>query len=238
MDQTVPLVSAGETMVVKGYGWREGGEKMRLAGLVGSRRKRGNTRTLVEKALAGAQREGAEIDLILLGEYDIRPCTGCQGCQGKLRCVQEDDLEEVLARMLAADGVVMGSPAYFYNITADLKAFLDRTYSITAFHPQDRSVWTAVPEVMGGNYAVLVGVCEQSAEEGMGLTMEAMALPLQALGYRLVEQLPVSGHFAAGAVQEDQGALERAGAAGARLARTVKLRQDTIKRWQERSSRT
>ena len=72
-----------------------------------------------------------------------------------------------------------------------------------------------------GRKAVVAAVCEQENEADMGFTLEAMARPLAALGYEVVEQVAVFRHFARGAVKKDPAALERAFDAGRRLARSL-----------------
>jgi multimeric flavodoxin WrbA len=107
---------------------------MKIVGVSGSPRK-GNTEWMVEKVLEAARGAGAETELILLRKMDLRPCTGCLSCEvGAARtpgvCVIKDDMAPVLAKMLAADAFVFGTPVYFYMLSALLKNFMDRTVPI------------------------------------------------------------------------------------------------------------
>jgi multimeric flavodoxin WrbA len=89
---------------------------------------------MLRKVLESARAEGAETELVLLRDMDIRVCKGCMACEvGSSRkpgvCVIKDDMEAVLPRMLAADAFVFGTPVYFYLLSGCLKNFMDRTIS-------------------------------------------------------------------------------------------------------------
>ena len=81
---------------------------------------------LVEAVLDGAQTQGAEIELVDICALDINYCIGCQVCFAKGECVQADDLDELVGKMLSADGIVLGSPVYINSVTAQLKTVIDR----------------------------------------------------------------------------------------------------------------
>ncbi len=100
---------------------------MKILALSFSPREKGNTELLLEEALSGAAREGAETELYRIGGKNIQPCDGCASCWQAGRCHIDDDMQEVGNKMLEADGIIFGSPVYFYNITAQGKAVIDRT---------------------------------------------------------------------------------------------------------------
>lgn len=199
---------------------------MKILGIVGSKRKKGNTSSLVQKALEAAKREGIESELIFLADYSIKDCTGCEGCRNTYRCIIKDDMQKIYPLLLEADAVVLGSPTYFYNVSADMKAFIDRCYSFEFFAEDDRSVWLSLNEALGGKYAVVIAVCEQHDEEDMGYTAETMEKTLEALGYRVVETVKALGLFGAGEALKDEKALEQAKRAGKKLVKTLKLRKE------------
>ncbi len=198
---------------------------MRILAVVGSRRKKGNTASLVRAALEGARREGAETELVFLGDYTLRGCRGCEGCKDTYRCTVRDDMQKLYPLLLEANGLILGSPTYFYNVSADMKAFLDRLYSLEVFAENDRSCWVGLPEAMGGKYAAAIAVCEQHEEKYMGFTIEAMTKSLTDLGYRVVDTVKAVGFWGAGEVLGDQKTMRRAERAGERLVRTFKLRK-------------
>lgn len=199
---------------------------MKILGVVGSKRKKGNTSLLVQEALRVAQKVGAKTELIFLGDYSIQDCTGCEGCKGNFKCVINDDMQKIYPLLLDADGIILGSPTYFYNISADMKAFIDRCYCFEVFAEDDRSCWLSINEALGGKYAAVIAVCEQHDEKDMGFTPEAMSKPLEALGYRVVDTVKVLKLFKAGEALNDNKALEHSRKAGERLLKTIKLRID------------
>jgi len=77
-----------------------------------------------------------------------------------------------------ADAIILGSPTYFYNITSDMKAFIERLYCYEIFHKDDRAVWLPLNEISGIKYASVIAVCEQENEMDMGFTADAMKMPL------------------------------------------------------------
>jgi len=165
---------------------------------VGSKRKNGNTSFLVQRAVETAKEEGIETEVIFLGEYSIADCNGCEGCKDNYKCVVNDDMQKIYPRLLEADAIILGSPTYFYNVSADVKAFIDRCYCFEMFAADDRSVWMGIHEALGGKYAVVIAVCEQYSEEDMGYTAEGMTKPLEALGYRVIDTVKALGLFKEG----------------------------------------
>ncbi|MGA2883586.1 MAG: flavodoxin family protein [Halobacteriota archaeon] len=90
------------------------------------RRKNSRTLKLVQAVLDGARTQGAEIELIDICALDVNYCMGCEVCFAKGECVQADDLNELVDKMLSADGIVLGSPVYMHGVTAQLKTVIDR----------------------------------------------------------------------------------------------------------------
>jgi multimeric flavodoxin WrbA len=95
----------------------------------GSPRKGGNTETLLKEVLGELDNEGWETELIKIGGTDIRGCLACSVCFKKKnnQCVQsKDGFNEIYAKMLKADAMILGSPVYFAAVGADLKALIER----------------------------------------------------------------------------------------------------------------
>lgn len=198
---------------------------MKILGVVGSRRKKGNTAALVREMLKPFQVQDVETKLIFLGDYNIEGCNGCEGCKNTFKCVIDDDMQEIYPLILESDAIVLGSPAYFYNVSSDMKAFIDRCYCFEVFDDSDRSIWMGVNEALGGKYAAVAAVCEQQKEEDMGCTAEVMEKSLQALGYRVVSIVKALNLFAAGEALKDDKAMKEAGEAGQKLLKTLQLRK-------------
>ena len=107
---------------------------MKIIGVCGSPRK-GNTEWMLGKLLETAAKSGACTELLLLRKMDVRTCRGCLACEegGRERkgiCKIKDDMTEVYPKLLAADVIVLATPAYFEMLSGLLKNFLDRTCPI------------------------------------------------------------------------------------------------------------
>jgi multimeric flavodoxin WrbA len=104
---------------------------MRIVSLIGSPHGlKGNTAALLGHLHEGAQAEGAIAEVIVLRGDSVSPCLGCDVCHIKGLCVQKDDFEEIKTRITAADGLVLASPNYIFNVSAQMKAFMDRCCGI------------------------------------------------------------------------------------------------------------
>ena len=98
--------------------------------LVGSARKKGNSDLLCDAALAGAKAAGARVGKLYLSDLDIRPCTGCEACQGKggKFCVQKDDMRKLYPLLVECDRLVLASPIYYFTVSAYMKLLIERFY--------------------------------------------------------------------------------------------------------------
>ena len=103
---------------------------MKILGLSCSPRKLGNTEILVVEALDGARNEGAEVEVFSASGKEIKPCDGCQTCIKTSKCHIDDDMQTIYRKLDDADGIIFGTPIYFYGMTAQAKAIMDRTYAI------------------------------------------------------------------------------------------------------------
>ena len=102
---------------------------MKVLALNGSPRKNGNTATLLEKVLSPLIEAGWETETVQIGGQKIQGCRGCLKCAEKKnrRCVFDNDiLNGVLEKMLAADAMILGTPCYFTDMSAEMKALVDR----------------------------------------------------------------------------------------------------------------
>ena len=198
---------------------------MKVLGIVGSKRRHGNTSELVQEALSPFKNDNDTTELIFLDDYNIEGCRGCEGCRETFKCIVNDDMQRLYPLLLEADALILGSPTYFYNVSADIKAFIDRCYCLVSFDATDRSVWVSLNEARGGKYAIVIDVCEQSREEDMGHTADTMEMTLQCLGYRITDTVKVMNAFAAGEVCNDKSSMKKAKEAGRKLLKTLILRK-------------
>jgi hypothetical protein len=98
--------------------------------LKGSPRKHGNSAALADQIYAGAKKAGAEVESVYLSGLEINPCDACDACQeGDQGCIVQDDMQALYPQLKAADVIVLASPIYYFTITAQIKAFIDRWYA-------------------------------------------------------------------------------------------------------------
>ena len=97
----------------------------------GSPRKNGNTSTMADSFVKGANESGNTVTEIVLKDKTIGDCLGCGACQrnGGI-CVQKDDMTEIYHEMKKADVIVLASPVYFYTWTSLMKRMIDRTFAL------------------------------------------------------------------------------------------------------------
>jgi multimeric flavodoxin WrbA len=98
--------------------------------LSSSPRRGGNSDILCDQFTMGVQQAGHQVEKIHLKDKIINYCTGCGTClNGNKKCIQMDDMAEILEKMIGADVIVMATPVYFYAMCAQMKTLIDRTYS-------------------------------------------------------------------------------------------------------------
>jgi multimeric flavodoxin WrbA len=103
---------------------------MKILGVSFSPREKGSTVAMLKAALKAAEGAGAEIELFSIAGKDIQPCDGCWACTKTGRCHIKDDVAVLQDKMIAADGIIFGTPIYFWGMTAQAKAVMDRTISL------------------------------------------------------------------------------------------------------------
>jgi multimeric flavodoxin WrbA len=101
---------------------------MKILGICGSPRKNGNTETLLDKALEGADSSGAKTEKIILNDLDISPCQEreYEEVNEKGFSVVDDDMTQVFRKIDEADGVILASPVFFGSLSAQTKTMIDR----------------------------------------------------------------------------------------------------------------
>ncbi|MBN1817803.1 MAG: flavodoxin family protein [Sedimentisphaerales bacterium] len=102
---------------------------MKVVAFNGSPRKDGNTNMLIETVLAELRAEGFETEIVQMADKKVRGCIACYQCFEKKnhRCaVANDDINECIGKIESADGIILGSPTYFANVSTEIKALIDR----------------------------------------------------------------------------------------------------------------
>ncbi len=92
-----------------------------------SPRKGGNSDTLCDQFMKGAEKAGYKVEKLRLAELNIGYCSACYACKRLGHCVKKDDMAQVVDKMRAADVIVLATPVYFYTMNAQLKTMIDRT---------------------------------------------------------------------------------------------------------------
>ena len=104
---------------------------MKILGFVGSPREGGNTEILVKEVLKGADESGAETEIVYLNKLDIKPCQACMHCKSNNgECATDDDMQTIYNQLKESDAVVLGSPIYMWQMSAQTKLFTDRLYAV------------------------------------------------------------------------------------------------------------
>lgn len=100
--------------------------------VLGSPRKKGNSATLAAQVSRGAQDHGAVVETIYLNGRNIRACQGCRACQkpGAAGCCIDDDMQALYPALRRADAIVLASPVYWFNFSAQTKLFMDRWFAV------------------------------------------------------------------------------------------------------------
>ena len=102
---------------------------MKIIGFIGSPRKEGNTAWAVNKILEAAKGRGAETRAWHSCDLDIKPCKGCLGCVQSDKCVINDDMQKLYNALEQAGALVLGSPVYMGQMSAQAKIFTDRLFA-------------------------------------------------------------------------------------------------------------
>jgi multimeric flavodoxin WrbA len=194
-----------------------------IFGVGGSPRKNGNSDVLLEQILKGAREKEVPATGIHLRDIQFSACIGCEKCRKDKICTGlVDGMTVLYPEVYQARGLVLVSPTHNYNITSWMKAFIDRLYCFYAFADTRPRAWSS--RLAGqGRKAVLAAICEQEHQSDMGFKLESMRLPLKALGYDIVGELPVFSVFDRGKVKDNEEVLASAKRIGEDLALTLSL---------------
>lgn len=122
---------------------------MKVVAIVGSPHSDGNTSYLAGEALNEIAAQGIETEKIVLGEYKIGPCLAHDECHTYKVCKVKDDTPGIIDKFNGADGVILASPVYFYDVTAQMKMFIDRNF-FTFTHDQKKKARYAGLIALGG----------------------------------------------------------------------------------------
>ncbi|WP_406661446.1 flavodoxin family protein [Methanolobus sp. ZRKC3] len=183
---------------------------MKVVAFVGSPRKNGNTDVLVQQVLDGAVEAGADVEKFYINDMDFKGCQGCGYCRNTEICKLDDDMTKAYDAIKNADGVVFGSPIYFFQMTGQMRLFLDRCYALLN---NDHT-----PRIDSGKKAVIVGA--QGAPDAAAFTgvyEEFSNVLKQFMGMDVKDTIVDVGHHAPGEAKENTELMEQAKSAGINL---------------------
>ena len=103
---------------------------MKVLGIMGSPRRQSNTEILLDKALEGAREAGAEVEKVLASKLKISPCLEIYACRKDGDCAIKDDMQLLYKKLLEADHIIFASPIFFYGVTSQAKALVDRCQAL------------------------------------------------------------------------------------------------------------
>ncbi len=113
---------------------------------MGSPRKKGNTATLLAEAVRGVKAAGAEAKVYNLNEMNIKPCQSCYYCRANEGCPIKDDMATIYEDLKQADSVVISSPIYMFQVTAQVKLLFDRLFPM--MNPEFKPRWGSKKTLM------------------------------------------------------------------------------------------
>lgn len=186
---------------------------MKILGIMGSPRIKSNTDLLLDEALKGAQSQGAEVEKIVVDRLNLSPCREYYGCLRDGNCVIRDDMDEIYPKLLDADVVIVASPIFFYGLTAQIKALIDRCQALWA---RRYVLKQRLPNSARRGAYISVGATKgKKLFDGAKLTVQYF---FEAIGVKYVDELLVRGVDKRGEIKEHPTALSEAFELGRRLA--------------------
>lgn len=183
---------------------------MKIIGVVGSPRMGSNTKILVEEALKGAGEKGAEVKLFNLGQMDIAPCKACMHCKNSEgECATADDMQIIYNEIKEADGFILGSPVYMWQMTAQSKLFTDRLYAFFGTNFEDK---------YGKKNVSLIFSHGNPDENAFSVYFEYTKNMYEFLGFNVVDLKNYGGNNIPGSVKDQEEVMKEARDIGMRLA--------------------
>ena len=203
---------------------------MKIIGIVCSPREGGNTEILVSRALDGAKEAGAEeTKVIHLSGKHITPCDGCRTCEETGKCHLDDDMQDIYAELLEADGIIIGTPVFFWGVSAQAKALIDRTLCLTFGHRAifrgDKPVAGTHQEGLRGKVGGIITVARRA-----GPTLAVRQISDFFRTHRIIEAgAAIAYAYEKGEVKNDEQGLREARWVGRAVVRAINQLQVTVK---------
>jgi multimeric flavodoxin WrbA len=181
----------------------------KIIGFMGSPREKGNTHVLISKILEAATSKGAQTELVILKDLDIKECDGCMLCWKGDDCNKMDDMNKLYSKLADYDVLIFGSPVYWYGPTAIMKAFIDRFF------------YFGIPEnkkKINSKKAVLVIPFEDTNLETAELLIKMFEKSFEFLEIPIIEKIIVPGVNKRGEVSKKAKIMQKCYELGIKLA--------------------
>jgi multimeric flavodoxin WrbA len=169
---------------------------MKVVGVVGSPKKKGNTAFLMEEVLSHIEDPDIESEILYLSDYRIEECDGCDLCIRERKCPKEDGMSAVEARLLEADCIILGAPSYFGQVPSGMKTFMDRSRLMKMQNCRLKNTWCAVITHAG---------LRNGGQETVAVSLMNFALGHGMFVFGPCEDPVGEGFFVSGSLQKDDG---------------------------------
>ncbi len=180
---------------------------------MGSPRIHGNTDRLLDEALRGAQSGGAEVEKLVVDRLDIAPCREYYVCLRDGNCAIRDDMDAIYPKLLNADRVIVASPIFFYGLTGQVKALIDRCQALWS---RRYVLKQNLPDSTRKGAFIAVGATKgEKLFEGAILTVKYF---FKAINVKYTDELLVRSVDKIGEIKQHPTALSDAFELGRRLA--------------------
>lgn len=186
--------------------------------IFGSPRRDGNSDTLLNHVIKGAEVTGADVERIYVRDLQIAPCNSCGGCWEKGDCAIHDDMQKMYPKLVGADVIVVASPIYFMGVSAQLKSCIDRCQAFWA-----RKYILNLPIRNGGRSARGFFIATAARDAGEGLfagAIKTIKAFFHVLDTKYAGDILCSGLEEKGAVNTRKELLLQAFEAGKKLLKT------------------
>lgn len=188
---------------------------MNIIAFLGSPRENGNTELLLKEIVKGVQSSGPEVKTFMLNRMNIQPCQNCGGCEETGECIIDDDMPEIYLDIRKADRIILASPIFFFGLSAQTKAMIDRCQS---FWCGKYLLERPVPEGIYGRKGLLLLVGAMEREIGVTCSDATAKAFFRTINVQEHSTLSFLGIDAKGAVKAHPIAMNDAFEAGRILA--------------------
>ena len=190
--------------------------RLKILGIAAGPRKGGNSDTLLQRALLGAESLGARTEEIYLSDFQITPCTECNHCFAGGSCNVVDDFQPIIGKVLNADRIIFATPVFFMTVTAQAKLLIDRCQCLWVRH--NRLHRPIVGRSGIDRLAAVIAVGGSRSRNMFDSVRWTMQTWLDTLGMKYTAGLFVNRIDELGAVLNHREALTHATRLGRRLA--------------------